>query len=93
LKVLAAATSFTNCATVPRSAVRVTCTGVAGGTAGACGGAITLSGAGQQVASGKEATGAGKAYSVTLSFSLTDSWSYIAGSSCTLSLTYTVTAP
>jgi hypothetical protein len=52
-----------------------------------------LSGAGQQVASGKEAAGAGKAYSVTLNFSLTDSWSYIAGSSCTLSLSYTVTAP
>jgi hypothetical protein len=93
LKVSAAAASFTNCGTVPRSAVHVSCSGVTGGTAGACGGGFNLSGANQQIANGKEAIGAGKAYSVTLSFTLADSWSYIAGSSCTLSLTYTVTAP
>lgn len=93
LAVSAAAASFTNCATVPRSAVLVTCGGITGGSSGACGGPLTLSGVPQQIASGKEASGAGKPYSVTLNFSLTDSWSYIAGSSCTLSLTYTVTAP
>jgi hypothetical protein len=95
LKVHAAAASFTNCATVPRSAISVTCGGVTGGTAGNCGGAITLSGASQQVASGKEAAGANQPYSVTLNFTLADSWSYIAkqSPSCTLSLTYTVTAP
>ena len=93
LKVSAAAASFTNCATVPRSAVIVTCGGITGGSAGVCGGPLTLSGAAQQIASGKEASGTNKAYSVTLDFSLTDSWSYIAGSSCTISLTYTVTAP
>lgn len=95
LKVHAAAASFTGCTTVKRSAVTVTCGGVAGGSAGACGGAITLSGTGQQVASGKESTSANAPYSVTLSFTLADSWSYIAkqSPSCTLSLTYTVTAP
>src|SRR5580700_6162244 len=73
LKVHAAAANFANCATVPRSAVTVTCGGVSGGSAGACGGAITLSGTGQQVASGKESTSTNAPYSVTLSFTLTDS--------------------
>jgi hypothetical protein len=93
LKVHAAAASFASCATVPRSAIKVTCGGVTGGSAGSCGGAITLSGASQQVASGKESTSTNTPYSVTLNFTLADSWSYIANSSCTLSLTYTVTAP
>jgi len=95
LKVHAAAASFTNCATVPRSAIKVTCGGVTGGSAGSCGGAITLSGTSQQVASGKESASNGASYSVTLNFTLADSWSYIAkqSPSCTLSLTYTVTAP
>ena len=95
LKVQAAAATFASCATVPTSAVTAMCTGVAGGTGGACtgGSGFALSTAGQQVASGKEATGAGKSYSVTINFTLADSWSYIAKSSCTLSLTYTVTAP
>ncbi len=93
LKVHANPASFTGCATVPRSAVKATCTGVAGGSAGTCGGAITLTGAGQQVASGKESASNGAPYSVTLNFTLADSWSYIANSSCTLTLTYTVTAP
>ena len=95
LKVQASAASFTNCATVPTSAVTVTCSSVFGGSSGACGSGITLSTAAQQVASGKESTGTNKPYSVTLNFTLADSWSYIAkqAPSCTLSLTYTVTAP
>jgi len=93
LKVQASAATFASCGTVPTSAVKATCTGVAGGSAGTCGGAVNLSTSAQQVASGNEASGAGKAYSVTLNFTLADSWSYIAKSSCTLTLTYTVTAP
>jgi hypothetical protein len=93
LKVNAVAASFTGCATVPRSAVTVTCGGVTGGSAGTCGGGFTLTGAGQQIASGKESTGNNAPYSVTLNFTLADSWSYIAKSSCTLTVTYTVTAP
>ena len=93
LQVSAAAASFTNCATIPRSAVSVACGGVTGGTAGACGGGFTLSGVGQQIASGKEVTGGNKPYSVTVNFTLADSWSYLVGSSCSLSVTYTVTAP
>jgi hypothetical protein len=53
---------------------------------------VPLSTSAQQVASGNEASGSNKAYSVTLNFTLADSWSYIANSSCTLSLTYTVNA-
>jgi len=93
LKVQASAATFASCGTVPTSAVKATCTGVAGGSAGTCGAAVNLSTSAQQVASGNEASGAGKAYSVTLNFSLADSWSYIANSSCSLTLTYTVTAP
>ena len=93
LKVSAAAASFTSCATIPRSAVNVSCGGVTGGSSGACGGGFTLSGAPQQIASGTEASGSGKAYSVTVNFTLADSWSYLVSSSCSLSVTYTVTAP
>jgi hypothetical protein len=94
LKVQAAASSFTSCATIPTSAVTVTCNSVSGGSSGACKSAVTLSSTtAQQVASGKESTSTNAPYSVTLNFTLTDSWEYIANSSCTLSLTYTVTAP
>ena len=79
LKVQAGAGSFTNCATVPTSAVT----------------ASTLSTSGQQVATGHESTGASQPYSVSINFTLADSWAYIAKTSpaCTLTLTYTVTAP
>jgi hypothetical protein len=93
LKVQAAASSFTGCATVPTSAVTVTCSSVSGGSSGACESAVALSTTGQKVATGKESTSTSAPYSVTLNFTLTDSWEYIANSSCTLSLTYTVTAP
>lgn len=93
LQIQAAAASFTGCATVPMSAVTVTCGSVTGGTSGACKPAITLSTTAQQVATGNESASTNAPYSVTLSFSLADSWKYIAKSSCTLTLTYTVTAP
>ena len=95
LKVHAATASFTNCATVPTSAITVTCTSVTGGTAGACKPAITLSTASQQVATGKESASASAPYSVSMNFTLADSWAYIAKTSpaCTQTLTYTVTAP
>ena len=94
LSVQASGATFASCATVPTSAVTATCTGVTGGSGGACGASVPLSTAAHQVASGNEANGAAaKSYSVTLNFTLADSWSYIANSSCTLSLTYTVNAP
>jgi hypothetical protein len=93
LQVQAAAASFTSCGTVPTSAVTATCGSVTGGSSGACKPAITVSTTAQQVATGKESTSLNAPYSVTLNFKLADSWKYIAKSSCTLILTYTVTAP
>ncbi|HUI57182.1 MAG TPA: hypothetical protein VLY04_19535 [Bryobacteraceae bacterium] len=95
LKVHSSAAHFANCATVPASAVTVSCNTVTGGSAGTCSAPFALSTTGTQVASGKESSGTGAAYSVTLTFTLADSWKYIAkqSPSCTLTLTYTVTAP
>jgi hypothetical protein len=93
LQVQAAAALFTGCGTVPTSAVTVTCGSVTGGSSGACKPAITLSTTAQQVATGNESTSTSAPYSASLNFKLADSWKYIAKSSCTLTLTYTVTAP
>lgn len=87
-----AATTFTNCTTVPISAVTVTCTSASagGGTSTAtCGAASTLSNTRTPVASGTEGTFS-RSYSVTLTYTLTDQWKYIARTSppCTLSITY-----
>lgn len=87
----AAATTFSSCSTVPVSAVTVTCASVTGGHSGVCSAATTLSTTATQVASGDEATGTAS-YSVTLSFTLADNWKYIASSSCSLSVSYTITA-
>jgi hypothetical protein len=70
----------------------MSCGGVTGGSGGACGGSTALSTAGVQMASGTQTFISSANYSVTLSFTLQDSWKYIASSSCSLSLTYTITA-
>lgn len=95
LQVQGSAATFGNCPTVPASAVTVTCTSVTGGSSGACNASFPLSTTGQQVAAGQESSGTNKAYSVTINFTLADSWAYIAKTSpaCTLTLTYTVNAP
>jgi hypothetical protein len=87
-----AATTFTNCATVPISAVTVSCNSASagGGTStSACSGASSLSTSRTVVASGREGTGS-RTYSVTLTYKLTDQWKYIARTSplCTLTITY-----
>ncbi len=86
--------SFTGCATIPASAVTVTCASTSvtgGGGTGSCSGPVALSTSPQQVAGGLE----GNDYTVTLNFRLTDRWRYVAATapSCTLTLTYTVNAP
>jgi hypothetical protein len=91
LTVSAAGASFSSCATVPASAVTVTCGSVTGGHTGACSTAATLSTTATKVAGGNEATGMAS-YSVNLSFTLADNWKYIASSSCSLSVSYTITA-
>jgi|SRR5208282_2356413 len=100
LGIKAGAATFTGCATVPASAVTATCssvvvsgtTGIAG--TGACGGAVGLSTTSTTVASGKEGS-AKDTYTVTINFTLTDSWQYIAATAptCPLTLTYSLNAP
>jgi hypothetical protein len=89
ISVQASAAKFTNCSTVPASAVTVTCSSVSGGAKASCGTAVNLSTTSQIVASGTEAAGQ-TLYNVNLTFTLTDSWKYIAELSpqCTVSLTY-----
>jgi hypothetical protein len=91
LKVSAPST-FGSCGTVPASAVTVTCGSVTGGLNGACGGATTLSPGGAQIASGTEGFITTTSYSVSLTFTLQDSWKYVASSSCSLSVSYLITA-
>ena len=97
LTVQATSTSFTNCPTVPVSAVTVTCSAASvtglGGSA-ACAGAFPLSTGTQTVASGSEGI-LSWGYSVTITFTLADSWKYIAEMSpaCTISLTYVANVP
>jgi hypothetical protein len=101
LKVQAAATTFTNCSTVPVSAVTVTCSAAnvtgGSGTHGAtanCAAAFPLSTTAATVASGADANNT-LSYSATITFTLADNWKYIAETSpaCTLSLTYTANVP
>lgn len=95
LTVQAASASFTNCATVPTSAITVSCSLVTGGFLGACRAAFPLSTVAQQVASGRESPFANAPFTVNINFTLADSWRYIAKQSpaCTQTLTYLVTAP
>jgi hypothetical protein len=95
LSVQSGSSSFTGCPTIPVSAVRVSCGSAsasgAGGT-GACSGSFPLSTSAQQIAGGAEGDGGGT-YSVSMNFTLAESWRYVANSACTITLTYTVNAP
>jgi hypothetical protein len=87
-----AATTFTNCPTVPISAVTVACTSASAGgglSSATCSAASVLSTSRTVVASGTEGFGS-RDYSVTLTYTLTDQWKYIARMSpqCTLTITY-----
>jgi hypothetical protein len=98
LMVNSAATTFTNCPTVPVSAVTVTCTATtvtAGYYATAnCAAPFKLSTTATTVASGADSNHTLN-YTATITFTLADSWKYIAETSpaCTLSLTYTANVP
>jgi hypothetical protein len=45
------------------------------------------------VASGNEGNANSHTYTVVLNYQFTDSWGYIANTSCPLTITYTVNAP
>ena len=92
LTVQAPSASFSGCPSIPVSAVTVTCTGVSvgGNGSGTCSGSVPLSTSPQKIAGGTEAfLSAG--YAVNLSFTLTDSWKYVAQMSplCSITVTYT----
>jgi len=97
LTVQSSSPTFTNCPTVPISAVTVTCASASVGSLGgsaSCGGAFPLSTTATQVAGGTEGVIALN-YSVTINFTLSDQWKYIAETSpaCSLTLTYTANVP
>jgi hypothetical protein len=91
----ATANTFTSCPSIPISAIRATCAGTSvgggGGTATCTGGTLTLSTVAQQIASGSQGLGT-QDYTVLINFALAESWRYVANSSCSLTLTYTVHA-
>lgn len=93
LGVAASTASFSSCATVPASAITVSCN--PGATNGQCGASFKLTTTAQQIASGKEAAGNGALYWVGINFTLADSWRFVAEQSpaCTLDITYTINAP
>ena len=86
---VSAPASFTNCSTVPVTAITAsaTCTTVTG-TSSCTSGALSTGGT--QIASGNK-TGGAAAFTITIAFTLADSWAYIASSACSLALTYSVT--
>jgi hypothetical protein len=97
LYVQADSPAFTGCTSIPASAVTVTCNSVtlanAGGSPGngSCAAAFALSTTATLVAGGKEGTKT-DAFSISISFSLADSWQYIPNL-CPLTLTYTADIP
>ena len=95
LSVQAGSSAFVGGPTIPISAVRVNCSTatVSGGAGtGACSGSFPLSTIAQQIAGGAEGDGT-NSYSVSLNFTLAESWRYVANSACTITLTYSVNAP
>lgn len=98
LKVQANSPTFTNCPLVPTSAVTVSCTaasiGGIGGTA-VCSSPFPLSTTSLQVAGGSVGNLFTYNYSVTINFTLADSWKYIAeqNPACSLTLTYNANVP
>ena len=95
LSVQAGSSSFAGCSTIPISAIHVNCGSAmvsAGGGTGACSGSFPLSTTAQQIASGAEGDGT-NSYTVSINFTLAESWRYVANSSCAVTLTYSVNAP
>ena len=96
LGVQANSSAMVLCGSVPVSAVRVQCNSVSstgtGNPIGNCAnGALALTTSPQTIASGNRQGNPGN-FSVVLTFTFTDSWKYPANSSCSLNLTYTITA-
>ncbi len=87
---VSAPASFTNCSTVPVTAVTATATctttvGTSNCTSGA------LSTGGTTIATGRHTGSGADAYTITIAFTLADSWAYIASAACSLAVTYSIT--
>jgi hypothetical protein len=93
LSVQASSSNFSNCPTVPASAIQVSCGSATagGGGTGACSSSFPLSTTPVQIAGGLQGNGTNP-YSVSIQFTLAESWRYVANSSCTLSVTYLLNA-
>ncbi len=85
---------MTGCPSVPISAIRFQCTSFnaeTGGQGNCASGSFPLSTASQTVASGNR-EGTGGTNTATVVFTFTDAWKYPASTSCSIQLTYTITA-
>jgi hypothetical protein len=95
LTVQAGSSAFVGCPNIPVSAIRASCSAatVSGGAGtGACSGSFPLATTAQQIAAGAEGDGT-NSYSISLNFTLAESWQYVANSACTITVTYSVNAP
>jgi len=94
LSLQAGSNTFAGCPTIPVSAVVASCTAASasgtGGT-GSCGLSVPLSTTLQQIAGGAEGDET-SSYTVSINFTLAESWRYVANSSCTITLTYSINA-
>jgi hypothetical protein len=87
-----------SCGDVPLTAVTAQCTSVTvpGGSSETCSASkVTLTGAAQQIASGRETATINQNYSVGVTFSIQDAWAYKGHTTtpCTIPITYTITVP
>jgi len=89
----APSSNFSGCPTIPVSAVQVSCGSASAGGNGtaSCSGSFPLSTAAQQIAGGAEGDGT-NSYSVSINFTLAESWRYVANPSCSLTVNYSVNA-
>ena len=93
LSVQADSSTFSGCPSIPISAVVVSCGSASGGggATGTCSGSFPLSTTPQQIAGGAQGDAA-NSYFVSANFTLAESWHYVAKSSCSITLTYSVNA-
>ena len=97
--VQASSSTLTNCASVPVSAIKASCSGVVvsgtGGTlpTGSCSAPFSLSTVATQLAGGTQGN-KNETYTINVNYPFTDNWQYPGASSpaCSLTLSYTVAA-
>ena len=99
LTVHASSSTLTNCASLPLSAIKASCSGVVvsgtGGTrpTGSCSASFSLSTVATQLAGGNQGN-MNNTYTINVNYPFTDNWQYPGASSpaCSLTLSYTAAA-